>query len=67
MTISERRPVDSIDEWVGITKEAAELAEHIRDTKPEWKREELMDELIDMIDGAHEEALDASGRLKMND
>ena len=50
----EQRPVDAAQEIAGVTAEAAELAEHIRDTDPQWKREELLTELVDMIDDAHE-------------
>jgi len=57
----EKRPVDAAREITGITCEASELAEHIRDTNPEWKREELLSKLIEMIDDAHE----LSARTKM--
>lgn len=60
----ERRPVDLVDEAVGINREAAELAEHIRDTQPQYKREELLTKLVEMIDDAHESALKASVRLE---
>lgn len=60
----ERRPIDHIDEAVGVSAEAAELAEHIRDTKPRHRREELIDQLITMIDDAHEHALTASVGLE---
>jgi len=56
----ELRPVDRVDEVVGITCEAAELAEHIRDTEPLYKREEILEQLISMVDDAHEEAAKAS-------
>lgn len=60
----ERRPIDLINESVGITTEAAYLAEHIKDTDPQWQRKELLDQLVGMIDDAHESALKASVELE---
>jgi len=59
----ERRQIDHVDHAVGVTSEAAELAEHIRDTGPRYRRKELMDQLVTMIDDAHESALSATVRL----
>ena len=56
----EKRAADRIEDVVGITQEAAELAEHIQDTAPRHKREELFEQLVEMIDDAHEEALTVS-------
>jgi len=53
----EKRPVDAADEIAGINAEAAELLEHIEATDPRWKREELLQQAIDMIDDAHKLAL----------
>jgi hypothetical protein len=61
--MGEKRPVDHIDEVIGITAEAAELAEYIRDTDPRWKREELLTQLVDIIDDAHQEAAEAHVEL----
>lgn len=60
MTVSEGegRPVDMAHESASVAAEAAELAEHIRDTNPQWTREEQMDLLVDLIDDAHEAALE---------
>ena len=59
----EKQPIDHVDDAVGVTGEAAELAEHIRDTNPRHRRKELLDQLITMIDDAHESALTASVKL----
>lgn len=67
MMSDEQRPVDLSNEAGGITSEAAFLAEHIRDTDPQWKREELMDTLISMIDDANEAAFEAAIRLEDGD
>jgi hypothetical protein len=53
----EKRPIDATQEIAGVTCEASELAEHIRDTDPRWKREELLTQLIEMIDDSHELAV----------
>lgn len=60
----ERRPVDLAQESQAIAAEAAELAEHIRDTNPQWRREALMSQLIDMIDDAHSAAVKAQIQLE---
>jgi NTP pyrophosphatase (non-canonical NTP hydrolase) len=60
---SEQRPVDHAQEAQGIAAEAAELAEHIRDSNPQYRREELLDELVEMIDDAHEAAVTAQIQL----
>jgi len=60
---SEKRPADFAEESAGIAAEAAELAEHIRDADPRYRREEQFDMLIEMIDDAHECSLTASVRL----
>lgn len=59
MSESEARPIDLAQEAESTAAEAAELAEHIRDTNPQWTREEQMDLLIDLIDDSHEAALKA--------
>lgn len=61
---NEQRPVDLAQEAQGIAAEAAELAEHIRDTDPRWRREALLDQLVEMIDDAHEAAATAQVRLE---
>jgi len=63
MPVDERRPQDLAQEAGGVAAEAAELAEHIRDTDPRYRREELMNQLIRMIDDAHEAATTAEVRL----
>lgn len=60
----ERRPIDYINESVGASAEAAELAEHIRDTEPRYTRDKQFDLLVELIDDAHEGALTASVRLE---
>ena len=64
MNSDERRPVDHVQESRAIAAEAAELAEHIRDTEPRWKREELFNQLIEMIDDSHQEAAAAEVALE---
>lgn len=59
----ELRPKDYADEATGVSAEAAELAEHIRDSEPRHTRDEQFDLLIRLIDDAHESALTASVRL----
>jgi len=59
MSDGEARPVDMAHESASVAAEAAELAEHIRDTNPQWTREEQMDRLVDLVDDAHEAALKA--------
>jgi len=49
----EMRPVDAAQEIGGSTAEIAELLEHIRDTEPRWKREELLNIAIDALDDTH--------------
>lgn len=61
---SEQRPEDLAKESRAVAREAAELAEHIRDTDPRWRRAELLNQLIEMIDDAHEAALTAEVRLE---
>lgn len=63
MSEGEARPQDMAHEAASTAAEAAELAEHIRDTNPQWTREEQMDLLIDLIDDSHEAALTAHVRL----
>lgn len=65
MVSSEKRPIDRIEEANGVLAEAAELTEHIRDTDPAWCRERLLTQVIEMIDDAHEETLEA--HLEMED
>jgi len=50
----EQRPIDAAQEIEGITAEAAELAEHIRDTQPQWTREQQLTQLISLIDDAND-------------
>ena len=59
----ELRPIDHIDEAVGKSAEAAELAEHIRDSDPTYTREQQLNLLVQLIDQSHERALTASVRL----
>lgn len=61
--MSEKRPIDRIDEAVAGTAEAAELAEHIQETEPSINRDLLFETLVDMIDDAHQECLGASVEL----
>ena len=65
--MSEKRPIDYLDESVGLSAEAAELAEHIKETEPRWRREELLDQLITMIDDSHEQAANALVRFENNE
>jgi len=60
----EQRPQDAAKEIAGTTAEAAELLEHIRDTDPQWKREELLDKVIEMVDSAHTLAVRTELELK---
>ena len=60
---SEKRPVDFANESAGLAAEAAELAEHIRDTDPRHRRGEQFKMLIEMIDDAPECAMTASVRV----
>jgi len=62
--MSEKRPIDRVEEIIGVTAEAAELAEHIRDTDPKWERDELLTQLVDMIDDAHKEAAETHMELE---
>jgi len=59
----ERRPVDLVDDAVGTSAEAAELAEHILEENPRHTRKEQFELLIRLIDDAHEAALSASVQL----
>jgi len=63
----EQRPVDAAREIAGINAEAAGLAEHIKDTDPRWKREELLDQLLTMVDDAHELAIRTEMELEDTD
>jgi len=60
----EKRPVDAANEIAGINAEAAELLEHISETNPKWRREELLGEVVQMIDDAHELAVRTSMELE---
>jgi NTP pyrophosphatase (non-canonical NTP hydrolase) len=53
----EMRAQDAANEIAGKTAEAAELAEHIKESDPRHYRDELFDELIGMIDDSHELAV----------
>lgn len=55
--------IDKIGKVSDITKEASELAQHIRDSKPEETREQQMEQLVSMLDNAHAEAFNACTQL----
>lgn len=65
--MTEKRPIDYLDESVGISAEAAELAEHIKETEPRHRRAELFNQLITMIDDSHEQAANALVGFENND
>jgi len=53
----ERSIENAAQEIAGINMEAAALLEHISETKPRYRREELLEQAIKMIDDAHELAI----------
>jgi len=60
----EQRPQDAAGEIGRTLAEAAEMAEHIRDSEPRHTREAQFDQLIAILDDSHELALRTEMDLK---
>lgn len=60
----EKRPIDALNEISGISREVAELVEHIRDTQPEYRRDRLLNEIIEAVDDINELSLRTSVSLE---
>ena len=65
--LGEMRVQDAAHEIAGINAEAAGLLEHVKETKPRHRREELLEQAIKMIDDAHELAIRAELELEDNE